>query len=69
MVKICRAPPSPVSERLDLLLSLKILIWQMSYQMLSLKRFGLVISNNFNKYKQYHVRAHAYTQTNTRLEM
>lgn len=33
--------------------------------MLSLKRFGTVISNNFNKYKQYHARTHMQT----RLEM
>lgn len=29
--------------------------------MLSLKRFGTVISNNFNKYKWYHARTHTQT--------
>jgi len=37
--------------------------------MLSLKRFGMVISNNFNRYKQDHGCALTQTHTNTRLEI
>lgn len=37
----------------------------MSYQMPSLKRFGPVISNNFNKYKHYHACTHTHTDIQT----